>query len=158
VSTILALLNQIKNEEIVLPAIQRDFVWPEERCTKLLDSILRGYPVGIILLWETYLDIQYRTFDRDFRTGSLSSFRENPPNRKVRLVLDGQQRLQSLYVALYGTYESKRLYYDLLSGRNDEGDRSDDKFIFRFLPAAQVVDGTVQQPDPSGGKLSLIHI
>ena len=50
------LLNQIKNEEIVLPAIQRDFVWPEDKVLRLLDSIMRGYPIGIALLWETYLD------------------------------------------------------------------------------------------------------
>lgn len=43
-------LNQIRNDEIVLPAIQRDFVWSEERTAKLLDSVMRGYPIGIVLL------------------------------------------------------------------------------------------------------------
>ncbi len=56
--SIINLLNQIKNEEIVLPAIQRDFVWPEEKVVRLLDSIMRGYPIGIALLWETYFDLQ----------------------------------------------------------------------------------------------------
>ena len=41
--TIITLLNQIKAEEIVLPAIQRDFVWNTSRITTLLDSIMRGY-------------------------------------------------------------------------------------------------------------------
>ena len=44
--TIMSLLNQIENDEIVLPAIQRDFVWDEDKTAKLLDSILRGYPIG----------------------------------------------------------------------------------------------------------------
>jgi len=60
----MSLMNQVKNEEIVLPAIQRDFVWSQEKVETLLDSIMRGYPIGIILLWETFNDIQYRpTFD-----------------------------------------------------------------------------------------------
>ena len=48
--SIITLLNQIKNSEIVLPAIQRDFVWEEERILRLLDSIMRSYPIGIALL------------------------------------------------------------------------------------------------------------
>lgn len=65
-ATIMGLLNQISDEEIVLPAIQRDFVWTEAQTGTLLDSIMRGYPIGIALLWETYNDIQYRIFERDF--------------------------------------------------------------------------------------------
>jgi hypothetical protein len=51
-TAIMGLLNQIGEEEVVLPAIQRDFVWSEAQTAKLLDSIMRGYPVGIVLLWE----------------------------------------------------------------------------------------------------------
>jgi uncharacterized protein with ParB-like and HNH nuclease domain len=61
---IVSLLNQIESEEIVLPAIQRDFVWGERKTQMLMDSIMRSYPVGIVLMWETYNDIQYRHFDR----------------------------------------------------------------------------------------------
>ena len=68
--SIISLLNQIKNDEIVLPAIQRDFVWEEDKIARLLDSILRDYPVGIALLWETYHPLQYRSFIRDYRAGS----------------------------------------------------------------------------------------
>ena len=48
--SIVNVLNQILNDEVVLPAIQRDFVWDEERTEKLLDSVMRGYPIGILLL------------------------------------------------------------------------------------------------------------
>jgi uncharacterized protein with ParB-like and HNH nuclease domain len=48
--SIINLLDQIRNEEIVLPAIQRDFVWPEEKVLRLLDSVMRSYPIGIALL------------------------------------------------------------------------------------------------------------
>jgi uncharacterized protein with ParB-like and HNH nuclease domain len=60
--TIVSLLNEVANDEVVLPAIQRDFVWPERQVTRLMDSILRGYPIGLVLLWETYGDIQFRLF------------------------------------------------------------------------------------------------
>lgn len=129
--SVINLLEQIKNEEIVLPAIQRDFVWDKEKTEKLLDSIMRGYPIGIILLWETYNDIQYRVFVKDYQSDTLHIFHDNKQQRRLKLVLDGQQRLQSLYTALYGTYEGKYLYFDILSGRETE-DFKEDKYIFNF--------------------------
>src|SRR5687768_5347187 len=98
--SIVALLNQIQNGEIALPAIQRDFVWPEERIERLLDSVLRGYPIGIALLWETYLDVQHRRFTTDYQPAQAHVFHNNAAKRKLKVVLDGQQRLQSLYIAL----------------------------------------------------------
>ncbi len=125
-------LNQIKNDEIVLPGIQRDFVWSKDRILKLLDSVMRGYPIGIALLWETYNDIQYRSFVKDYRSGSLYSYNENTRRQKLKLVLDGQQRLQSLYIALYGTLEGKSLYIDVLSGRESDN-LAEEKFLFEFF-------------------------
>jgi Protein of unknown function DUF262 len=131
-SSIVNLLNQIKQEEIVLPAIQRDFVWPEKKLLRLLDSIMRGYPIGIALLWETYLDLQYRRFGEAFNSGEIHDFKDNKRKKKLKLVLDGQQRLQSLYIALYGSYQGKSLYFDVLSGR-DSDDLAEEKYEFEFL-------------------------
>lgn len=130
--SIIALLGQIQNGEIVLPAIQRNFVWSERKIEKLLDSIMREYPIGIILLWETYNDIQHRSFVQDYRSDTRYTFRDNSQNKRLKLILDGQQRLQSLHIALYGTHEGKYLYFDVLSGRETE-DFKEDKFIFHFL-------------------------
>jgi Protein of unknown function DUF262 len=132
--SIISLLNQIKNEEIVLPAIQRDFVWEEDKIARLLDSILRDYPVGIALLWETYHPLQYRSFVRDYRSGTRAVFKDNTKGNRLRVVLDGQQRLQSLYIALFGTFEGKVLSLDVLSGE-DNDDVSEPKFIFEFFTA-----------------------
>jgi len=129
---LISLLEQIKNGEIVLPDIQRDFVWDERRIEKLFDSIMRNYPIGIVLLWETYNDIQYRHFIKDYRSGALYTYYENSKNRRLKLVLDGQQRLQSLYISLYGSKDGKFLYFDILSGRKTEEFR-EDKYIFRFF-------------------------
>ena len=134
--SIINLLEQVQNSEIVLPAIQRDFVWPEGKIEKLLDSIMRGYPIGIILLWETYNDIQYRSFVKDYRPDGQHTFHDNTQNKRLKLVLDGQQRLQSFYIALYGTYEGRYLYFDVLSGHEAE-DFAEDKFVFRFFNPAK---------------------
>src|SRR4051794_20792121 len=116
--SIYGLINDIENGEIVLPAIQRDFVWDEGRIELLFDSMFRGYPVGIVLLWETYHQIQFRPFARNHVPGGIHQFEENKKSRPIKLVLDGQQRLNSIYVALKGTFTSRKLYYDILSGRD----------------------------------------
>lgn len=131
-TTIMGLLNQVANDEVVLPAIQRDFVWSEEQTEMLLDSVMRGYPIGIALLWETYNDLQYRSFVRDFRRGTLHSYRENSDRRRLRVVLDGQQRLQSLYIALHGHRDGRAVHFDVLSGQRWD-DLEDERYVFDFL-------------------------
>jgi hypothetical protein len=105
---------------------------PSGRCCGFSIPSCGGYPIGIALLWETYLDIQYRKFNEAFREGQVHDFKENKRKNKRKLVLDGQQRLQSLYIALYGSYEGKSLYFDVLSGRESE-DVSEEKYGFEFL-------------------------
>lgn len=132
--SIMSLLEQIREDKIVLPAIQRDFVWSEQKMQKLMDSIMRGYPIGIVLLWETYNDMQYRSFVQDYDPGMLHVFKDNEGHRRLRLVLDGQQRLQSFYTAIYGTYEGRRLYFDTLSGLEMK-DFRENKYVFDFFMA-----------------------
>jgi uncharacterized protein with ParB-like and HNH nuclease domain len=129
---IINLVTQIDNKEIVLPAIQRDFVWDEERITKMFDSIMRGYPLGIVLLWETYLDIKYRDFEENYQNESKYLFKDNTSSKRIKLVLDGQQRLQSLFIALAGSLDGKELFFDVLSGSKGD-DFREVFYIFRFL-------------------------
>ncbi len=131
------LITQIDNQDIILPAIQRDFVWNEERITTLFDSIMRGYPLGIVLLWETYLDIKYREFEKDYQTDSKYIFKDNTNNRRIKLVLDGQQRLQALFIALNGSINNEELYFDVLSGKTAD-DFREVFYVFRFLRSAIV--------------------
>jgi hypothetical protein len=128
---IVTLLNQIESKDIVLPAIQRNFVWSELKIENLMDSVLRGYPIGIVLMWETYKDIQYRQFENVYKNATKPSFVDNGSGKKLKLVLDGQQRLQSLYLALYGQYNGKYLYFDVLSGRHSD-DFEEEKYLFYF--------------------------
>lgn len=134
--SIYELVNEIDNGDIVLPAIQRDFVWDEDRIELLLDSMFRGYPVGIVLLWETYTLIQYRTFPQNHVPGGIYNFEENKKGKRIKLVLDGQQRLSSAYVALKGTFNGRKLYYDILSGRELD-DHSEVKYRFKFAGDAE---------------------
>ncbi|NTA18957.1 GmrSD restriction endonuclease domain-containing protein [Agrobacterium tumefaciens] len=130
------LVQEIDNGDIVLPAIQRNFVWGEEQVAVLLDSLFRGYPVGIALLWETYSPIQIRRFVKDHRADTVHRFSDNPNGTRIRMVLDGQQRLNSLYVALRGTYTGRALYFDILSGKHSD-DYSEQKYRFKFFDRQQ---------------------
>ena len=47
------LISEIQKGQIKIPKFQRDFVWSIEKTSKLLDSILKGYPIGTFILWET---------------------------------------------------------------------------------------------------------
>jgi hypothetical protein len=136
VMSIYELVNEIDNGDIVLPAIQRDFVWDEARIELLLDSMFRGYPVGIVLLWETYTPIQYRAFAQNHVPGGIYNFEENKKGKRIKLVLDGQQRLSSAYVALKGTFNGRKLYYDVLSGCESD-DHSEVKYRFKFADDAE---------------------
>ncbi|MBK8716767.1 MAG: DUF262 domain-containing protein [Deltaproteobacteria bacterium] len=51
--TLNGVMAQIEAGKIVLPAMQRPFVWKDDRITKLIDSMLRGFPLGTALLWKT---------------------------------------------------------------------------------------------------------
>ena len=136
--TIDSVLNRINKEEspdgLFLPHIQRDFVWAEENVCRLLDSLMRGYPIGTILTWETDSEIAYRKFIKTHYPTAAHNFdadiKTAPQGTRRTYVLDGQQRLQSLYIARDGNYgKSKELYFDLLSN-----EKSDDGYCFQFLP------------------------
>ncbi|EGQ9437946.1 DUF262 domain-containing protein [Vibrio cholerae] len=89
--TIRRLIDRITTGDIRIPAFQRDFVWEPEQVAFLLDSIYKGFPIGTVILWKT--DTRLNTEKR------LGQF-ELPEPRKdypVNYVLDGQQRLTSLF-------------------------------------------------------------
>jgi Protein of unknown function DUF262/Protein of unknown function (DUF1524) len=115
-----------------LPNIQRSFVWSEDQIYRLFDSILREYPISTLLIWKTKSGTRRRKFIDNWKgTLRLSDFYVPEDTRKKCLVLDGQQRLQSLFIGLCGSYEGRELYFDMLSGNMAAPD--DMKYKFRFL-------------------------
>lgn len=100
-----------------LPNIQRPFVWSEEQIGRLFDSIMREYPISTLLVWKTKEAVKHRKFIDNYRRDiKLTDFYVPDNTRSKMMVLDGQQRLQSLFIGLRGSYEGRELYFDVLSG------------------------------------------
>jgi hypothetical protein len=137
--TLLGLINNVEQDLIVLPAMQRPFVWKDDRIYRLIDSLLRGFPIGAVMLWKTNTLQRYRRLTRDIDTDTPQVFNfETAANSSRYMVLDGQQRLTSLFVAFKGTYNHKRLYLDVLSGDSTDRDPGDVYFDSRFLSDSDV--------------------
>lgn len=135
------MLAAIHGHEYLMPAIQREFVWGTDQIVKLFDSLMRGYPVGSFLLWDVKPETAQSYTFYEFLTNYHE--RDNPYADKATVisgagttaVLDGQQRLTSLNIALYGSFAEKkkyswwnsadafpvkRLYLNLVEGSKDE--------------------------------------
>lgn len=164
------------NDSYFLPDIQREYVWlrkeKEKKIEQLFDSILRGYPIGSFLFWklkkndiETNKDAKENSEKLNFQ---LYKFIENYDERRTHnekvnieqinsddlsIVLDGQQRLTSLYIGLKGTrtlkkpkawwdnpnaFEEKRLFINLRYQPTEEN--PDDNFKFEFLKTNSLPD------------------
>jgi len=90
------LISDIQKGYIKVPKFQRDFVWSLEATAQLLDSILKGYPIGTFILWETHERLN------DIKNIGNLELPDVPEDTKVQYVLDGQQRITSLYAAYLG--------------------------------------------------------
>ena len=165
--TISDALSRIRERRLLLPAIQREFVWEAWQVEWLFDSLLQGYPIGSFLFWEVrdaHAKNEYRYYE------FLREFRErfsihNPPfatngHYDFDAVLDGQQRLTALHIGLVGTYAYKlprrwwenneyalptrRLYLNVYERAEDTVEEETGRvYEFRFLTA----DEHGQQPD-----------
>ena len=85
------IISSIENNQLFVPVFQREYVWKRENVKSLFDSLIKGYPFGTMLTWST----------------------NNPPKMKgnilydnkmgaIKLILDGQQRITSLYLIITG--------------------------------------------------------
>jgi len=90
------LINDIEKGTVKIPQFQREFVWNKSQSAGLVDSILKGYPIGTFILWKT------RERLRSVRNIGRISLPEIPEGDFVNYVLDGQQRMTSLYASLKG--------------------------------------------------------
>lgn len=85
------MVDEIRRGEIALPDIQRPFIWKTPKVRDLFDSMYQGFPVGFLLFWSTGAEVGARQIGTDGR--------EAAPRL---LIVDGQQRLTSLYAVLTG--------------------------------------------------------
>ena len=90
------LLNDIETGKIKVPQFQRDFVWSKEASAKLLDSVIKRYPIGTFILWKTNETL------RSIKNIGGIDLPSTPEGDYVQYVLDGQQRITSLYAGFKG--------------------------------------------------------
>lgn len=126
--TISEVIEEI-NRKYFLPDIQRNFVWKPVQVYTLFDSIMRDYPISTFLFWK-----QNGSFLKKEKIKKLefvkNSNDQNTENTEIStakeyfLVLDGQQRLTSLYLVLKGNYiignNPYDLYFNILSGQEEQ--------------------------------------
>lgn len=157
--TIAEVVKDISANKYVLPSIQREFVWSTAQIERLFDSVMQDYPFGAFLFWELSKDqntlYDFYSFLQNYHEKTA---RHNPKinltgNDNVMAVLDGQQRLTSIYIGLKGTYAFKmpfkqwknnsafperKLYLNIVEQAKDETD----KYEFSFLAADEVKNDT----------------
>jgi hypothetical protein len=95
------LIHEIQRGIIKIPKFQREFVWSIDKTARLLDSILKGYPIGTFILWQTDERIN------DIKNVGNLEIPDTPEGTKVQYVLDGQQRITSLFAAYLGAQIQK---------------------------------------------------
>lgn len=150
--TIKYCIDEIEKGNYVMPAIQREFVWGTDQIEQLFDSLMQSFPISSFLFWQVdetnaeeyqfYKFIKYYHEKNNKHNEKYDSFHKKP----LTAILDGQQRLTSLYIGLVGSYAyktphkrvndasayiSRKLYFNLLSGHNNLD--ISNKFEFKFL-------------------------
>lgn len=110
------LLDDIRKQNLVLPEFQREFVWSKDQAKQLMVSLVKEYPVGSLLFWKTNDPPELKNID-------------NLPEKlgSVQIILDGQQRLTTLYLLINGeippyytpvdiSTDPRELFYNIESG------------------------------------------
>lgn len=95
--TLPRIFQELENGNMRIPRFQRAYVWERSKIVSLLNSIYHQYPIGTFFLWDT--DTQMEGFCREI---TEFGFPKKPEASKFSFILDGQQRITSLYVALRG--------------------------------------------------------
>jgi hypothetical protein len=115
--TINEAIQKIQKKRYVLPSIQREFVWQTWQIEQLFDSIMRDYPISTFLFWQIekgkIKDFQLYEFLKDFheKNSKHNKKADLSSDEGVTAILDGQQRLTSLYIGLRGSFSYKMPYY-----------------------------------------------
>ena len=145
-TTVSDVIRNFINKNTFLPAIQREYVWGTYEICKLFDSLMCGYPISSFLFWKIREEDKnkwtayefIRNFDKDAPHNKEANF--DGLNKDLYFVLDGQQRMTSLYVGLKGSYSyfyyRKRKEYlaiDLLKEPFKEINPDELQYGFKFI-------------------------
>ena len=128
-------MSEIERGSVKVPQFQRDFVWSRDKSARLLDSLLKGFPIGTFILWRTKEEL------RSIRNLGGIEFPPTPKGDSVHYVLDGQQRLTSLYAAL--------------KGLNIERSGRDENFQEMYVNLAASLDDTLVHTESTSDELAV---
>ena len=159
-SRIIDIIDDIHDEKLVLPSLQRKFVWKDSQITDLFDSIMQSYPIGTFMFWTIGNSIddknikdrmKFYKFISEYKKNNLGGGKEVLSKEKMNCVVDGQQRLTSMLIGLKGNYQKHTVdckMYINLSFLNDSKSFSEEssiemkedrrKFDFSFKTANQI--------------------
>lgn len=149
--SIASVVRDIYHNNYVLPFFQREYIWSPEEIETLFDSLMRGYPIGTFLFWkisnESREKYEFYEFVKEYREDCNNAQKKVDLKglEEITAVIDGQQRLTSIYLGLKGTYAKRlkykrrverdsypkmELYLDLLS---QPGTDDKNNYAFKFL-------------------------
>lgn len=117
------LFSDVEKGEVKIPQFQREFVWSIQKSAALIDSVVKGYPIGTFIFWATKDRL------RSVRDIGKIALPDPKDGEIVRFVLDGQQRLTSLFATLKGLKierasgqkeDFSNIYIDLNAASDDQ--------------------------------------
>lgn len=155
--TIKKAIDNIRKKHYVLPSIQREFVWDPQQIERLFDSLMRDYPISTFLFWKVdksrIKDFQFYEFLKNYheRNSTHNTKADLSQEEDVIAVLDGQQRMTSMYIALTGSHAKKMPYYSWNSDKAfpkkylflnllKKADDIELEYEFRFLSKEEAVN------------------
>lgn len=121
-----ALFVEIDSGQIKLPMFQREFVWEKEQSAKLIDSILKGFPIGTFIFWKTKEEL------RSYKEVGNHKLPDTDKGDYVQYILDGQQRITSLYAIRKGiriTKDGKEVDYRDIFINLDHDPETDEQIV-----------------------------
>lgn len=98
------LVRGVRIGRIGLPDLQRPFVWADNKVRDLFDSMMKGYPIGYVMIWESPADYETKK--------NVIGKNEKIHDEPKELVIDGQQRLTALVAAMYGVVVKDKNFAD----------------------------------------------
>jgi len=128
------LINAVKSGKLRIPRFQRDFVWERTKVTKLLGSMYKEFLIGSFFIW--YAPQKYNSFFREIPELNL----KNPESMdEIQYILDGQQRITSLYVTIKGLTIKGVDYSNICFDLNKEEFVCIEGDGIRFIPLCQLL-------------------
>lgn len=154
------IINRIDSGDIRIPAFQRAYVWKQSQILDLLDSVFNNYPIGSVLLWNSSERLKH--------TRNIAGYKipDSEPEYPINYVLDGQQRLSSIYAVFSDKTEQEKtsekynpdldifeIYYDFkqnifLPKNETETESNHVIYLRNFLDGAKLITA-LQSLNPS---------